>query len=127
MSHRFRPALFVLAALGFAPWLTAADTKKKPEPGPLSEPRQRLLKGNYEEARAGFEAAAKADPKLAPAAAVGVSRSYRDAGETDQALAALTAALKSAADHPDLLAARADLLYDAGRWDEADKDADAAI
>jgi len=36
-----------------------------PKGDPLAEARQRLRRGNYEEARAGFEAAAK-DPKLAP-------------------------------------------------------------
>ncbi len=132
MRTPVRALLFAVAAAAFATPAVSRDDKKPAEPtkwsaGPLSEARQRLLKGNYEEARAAFEEAAKKDAKLRPAAAVGISRAFREVGEYDKALATLTEALKSAADHPDLLAARADLLYDLGRWDEATKDADAAV
>jgi tetratricopeptide (TPR) repeat protein len=105
----------------------AAPATEKWAPGPFAEARTRLLKGNYDEARAEYEAVAKKDPKLAPRAAVGVSQTYRQVGEYDKALAALSDALKAAADHPDLLAARADLLADLGRWDEAMADAEAAV
>jgi tetratricopeptide (TPR) repeat protein len=120
------PALVLaLASLAFAP--PASAQPKKWSPGALAEPRQRLLKGNYEEARAAFEEAAKKDEKLRPACAIGIGETYRQVGNTDKALAVLTDALSSADGHPDLLAARADLLYHLGRWDEAEKDADVAI
>lgn len=116
-----------LAAFALLAPLAVADDKKpvpkKWSAGALAEPRQRLLKGNYDEARAGFEEAAKKDAKLAPAAAVGVSQTYRLVGEYDKALDAL----KSDSGNPDVLAARADLLYDLGRWDEALKNADAVL
>jgi len=119
-------ALFVaLAPLAFA--VPAAAEPKTWSPGPLAEARQRLLKGNFEEARAAFEGLAKTDEKLRPACAIGISQTYRQVGDTGKALAVLTDVLKAAPDHPDLLAARADLLYDLGRWDEAAKDADAAV
>lgn len=107
--------------------LSAAEPGKKFDFGPLAEPRQRLLKGNYDEARAGFEALAKASPELAPACAIGIGRSHREVGDSEKALEILADALKAASQHPDLLAERADLLYDLGRWDDAEKDADAAI
>lgn len=119
------PICALLAAVAFA--APASAQPKKWSAGPLAEARQRLLKGNYEEARAAFEEMAKKDESLRPACAVGVSQTYRQVGDTDKALAVLTDALKSAADHPDLLAARADLLYELGRWDEAARDADAAV
>jgi tetratricopeptide (TPR) repeat protein len=116
-------ALLVVLALSSP----ASAEPKKWSAGPLADARQRLLKGNYEEARAAFEEAAKKDTRLGPACAIGISQTYRETGDPDRALAVLTDALKAAADHPDLLAARADLLYDLGRWDEAARDADAAV
>jgi tetratricopeptide (TPR) repeat protein len=133
-----RVSLFAL--FGFlAAWVllgptmpTAATQKtgpKKPAPKPaaLVEARQRLLRGNYEEARKGFEDLAKADEKLQPITAVGLAQIHRLSGEYDQAMAVLDAAKKAAPQNADLLAARADLLYELGRWDDAEKDADDAI
>lgn len=93
---------------------------------PLAEPRQRLLRGNYEEARAGFTTAAK-DAKLAPAATIGLARAWREEGEAGKALAALDEALKAAPGHADMLANRADLFYSLGKWDEALADAAAVL
>lgn len=124
----------ILGLLALACSVAVADDKpdaKKPEPkkpsGLLAEARQRLLHGNYEEARAGFEKAAKTDVLLTPKAAVGIAETYRLVGEYDKALGTLNDALKGTPTSPDLLAARADHLYRLGRWDEAEKDADAAI
>src|SRR5947209_320766 len=89
------------------PLATAADPKPAPT-GPLSVARERLQKGNYDEARAAYEKFLKHD-KLGPAAAAGVARAWRAQGEYDKALAALTDALKAFADAPDLFAARGDL------------------
>lgn len=90
--------------------------------GPTAEARQRLLKGNYAEARAAYTKLAEADPRLKPAAAVGVCRALRAEGRADDALAAL-----AGIDHPDVRAERSDLLFSLGRWEEADKEADAAL
>ncbi|MFO0800778.1 MAG: tetratricopeptide repeat protein [Gemmataceae bacterium] len=101
--------------------VVAFGTSAQPPKGdPLAEPRQRLHRGNYEEARAGFAAAAK---DHAPAAAIGTARAWRAEGEYAKALDAL----KDAAGNPDLLAARADLLFSLGKWDDALADAAAAL
>ena len=120
MRARLCLPVLLLACLGpggQSPRLGAADD-------PFAGPRQRLLRGNYEEARTGFVEAAAADPGRA---AVGVSRTFRAVGEYDKALAVLDAAVKDQPKHADLLAARSDLLYALGRWDEADKDVTAAL
>ncbi|HVK17323.1 MAG TPA: tetratricopeptide repeat protein [Fimbriiglobus sp.] len=119
------PVRALLVALVFA--TPAFAQPKKWSAGPLAEPRQRLLKGNYEEARAAFEEVAKKDEKLRPACAIGISQTYRQVGEVEKALAVLTDAQKATPEHPDLLAARADLLYEMGRWDEASGAADSAV
>jgi tetratricopeptide (TPR) repeat protein len=112
----FCAALFLLAATPLA----RAD-------GPtLKEARQRLLRGNYAEARDQFAALAK-DAGNRVAAAVGTSRAWRSEGEFDKALTVLDDALKDDAKSPELLAERADLLYARGRWDDAAKDAKAAL
>jgi tetratricopeptide (TPR) repeat protein len=105
--------LLVLAIPGFA----RAD---------LADARKQLQRGNYPEARTAYAEAAK-DPKQAPAAAVGIAAAWRAEGESDKALDTLSDAIKVHPDHPDLLANRADLLYSLGRWDDALKDAEAAI
>jgi tetratricopeptide (TPR) repeat protein len=123
------PAYALLLAVAFAllhaPG-TAADDKKPNAPaGPLAAARQRLQRGNFAEARAAFEELVK-DPKTAPAAATGIAASWRAEGEYTKALTVLEDAIKAAADNPDLLAHRADLLYFLGKWDDAIKDAEAA-
>jgi tetratricopeptide (TPR) repeat protein len=90
------------------------------------EARQRLLRGNYAEARALYGKLAKGGKDRA-AGAVGLSRAWRAEGENDKALAALDDALRAEPRSADLLAERADLLYLRGRWDEAAKSADAAL
>ena len=116
LAFAFTSQAHPLQRVGFAP----------PTPDPLAEARQRLQRGNYAEARAAFEAQAK-DAKLAVRAAVGIAAAWRAEGEYSRALTALEDALKANAGHPDLLAARADLFYALGKWDDALKDADAAI
>ncbi len=112
------------AAVTAATVVALGTSARQPDPkgDPLKEATQRLRHGNYEEARAGFETAAK-DPKLAPAAAVGTARAWREEGEAGKALEALDAALKAAPGHPDVLAQRADLFYALGKWDDALADA----
>lgn len=130
-----RAALFALSGLLLvllAPVRPTLGQKAEPKKGAkeraaLADARKLLLKGEYEEARAAYEAKAKADATLAPHATIGIAQSHRLTGEHDKALAALDAALKAAADNPDLLAARADLLFESGKWDDAEKDADAAL
>ncbi|MBN9122692.1 MAG: tetratricopeptide repeat protein [Planctomycetes bacterium] len=102
-----------------------------PDPGPppkVEYPalKQRLQRGNYAEALAGYDELAKGD-KPPPGVFVGLAACYRALGDTSKALDALDAGLKALPDNPDLLAARADLSYALGKWDEASKDAEAAI
>ncbi len=83
----------------------------------LDEARLRLLKGNYAEAQALYEKAARA-PAQRTAADIGVSRCLRAVGEYDKALAVLEAALKEAPKSADLLAELADLHLFRGQWPE---------
>src|SRR5262249_10841725 len=85
---------------------------------PLKEARERLLRGNYGEAREHYADLAK-DPKHPAAAAVGTSRAWQAEGQYDKALAALDTALKDNPKSADLHAARAEVLYARGRWDDA--------
>jgi len=84
----------------------------------LKDAQDRLLRGNYAEARELYEALAK-EAKHKIAAAVGISRTWQNEGEYDKALAVLDAAIKDAPTSAELLANRAELLYLRGRWDDA--------
>ncbi len=92
----------------------------------MKEARERWLHGNYGEAREQYEALAK-DAKLRPAATIGLSRALESEGEYDKALEVVEAALKDMPKDANLLARHAELLYQRGRWDEAEKAANAAI
>ncbi len=96
-------------------------------PAALAEARERLLHGNYEEARTAYADAVKKDEKLAPFAAMGIAETYRMSGDYEKALKLLDDAKAAWPKEPALLAARADMLYELGRWDDAEADADAAI
>ena len=120
-----RIAIAVLFALNATVGYFAAEPKPAVK-SPLSEARQRLLKGNYAEARAEYEKL-RADEKQMPDAVTGIVAAWRAEGEYAKAREAIDSALKVAADNPQLLAVRADLLYDIGSWAEALKDAEAAI
>src|SRR5262245_21819218 len=114
-----RPLFVCLVVLTSSPLVDAGAPA-------LKEAKQRLLRGNYAEARDRYETLVK-EPRHRIPAAVGLSRAWRSEGEYDKALAALDAALK---DHPksaDLHAERADVLYARGRWDEAQKAANEAL
>jgi predicted Zn-dependent protease len=124
--HRQTLPLLALLLLAVGGAAQKPDAPKKPA-GPLADARQRLLRGNYDEARDAFAAAAKADPKLAPQAAIGTAESYRLVGEYEKALDVLNAALTDSPTDPDLLAERGHHLFHLGKWDAAEKDADAAI
>ena len=119
MSRFLSCLLLLLGCVSFA----HAEDKPK---GPLAEARLHWLKGNYAEARELYQAKAK-DEKLLAAATVGVARTYLSEGEPDKAITVLDGALKNAEDDPDLLAAKADVLYQLGKWDEALKTAEAAL
>src|SRR5262249_18563176 len=134
------PMTRLLASLFFPlalPCLALADQpKKSPTPtttpkaktpdAPLGEARQLWLRGNYEEARAGYEKLLD-DEKTRAAAAIGVARTWLSEGNHAKALAALDEAIKKDEKSADLLAARAEVYYQTGRTEEAAKDADAAI
>src|ERR1700722_9575553 len=93
--------------LGAAPAFFAAT---------LPEARQRLLAGNYEEARAAYEELAK-DAKLKVPATIGLSKAYQSLGEYDLALVVVDDALKESPKDDNLLARRAEMLYLRGRWE----------
>lgn len=127
-----RTLLFgLVVAAVFLPIHAADSPKAKPKSidakaNPLGAARQRLLRGNYAEARAAFEELSKADATRAPAA-IGIAATWRAVGEYDKALAALDAALKAEPFNADLLANRADLRYSLGRWNDAIEDVNAAL
>lgn len=108
-----------LAALLVAP-VAVADGAS------LKDARQRLLRGNYAEAREQFTELLK-EPKHQAAAAVGLARALQAEGAYDKALAALDAALKDQPKSADLHAARAELLSIRGRWDDAQEAAREAL
>ncbi len=88
--------------------------------------KQRFQRGNYAEARAGYEALLK-EKNPQPAAFVGLAACQRAEGQYSDALDTLDAGLKAHPDDPTLLAHRADLFFFLGKWDDASKDAEAAI
>ena len=92
----------------------------------LKNAQQRLLRGNYAEARELFETLAK-QPQHKIAAAIGICHTWQSEGEYDKALLALDSALKETANSADLLAARAEILFQRGRWDDAQQAAKAAL
>ena len=106
-------SLAVIALLYIAPLLHADDK--------AAEARLRWLKGNYAEARELYRELA------GPAAACGVARTHVSEGDFDKALKILDEALVKSEDDPDLLAAKADLLYQTGQWDDALKFAEKVI
>ena len=116
MKKHLLACLFVM---GFLPFAVAA-------PPTMKEAREHWLRGNYGEAREMFEALAK-DSKLRPAATIGLSRALESEGEYDKALSAVEAALKVSPKDAGLLARQAELMYLRGRWDDAEKAANAAI
>jgi tetratricopeptide (TPR) repeat protein len=119
---RFVPVCWLLVTSSWA-----ADTPVwKPPAGLLGEARERLNRGNYAEARAKYESAAK-DEKTAVAATVGLSRAWRAEGDHDRGEQVLTALLDAGTNHADLLAERSDVRFLRGQWDAAEADAKAAI
>jgi tetratricopeptide (TPR) repeat protein len=92
----------------------------------LKDARLRWLKGNYEEAQADYEELLK-NARLRSPASVGLSKALASQGEYDKALAVVNKALAALPKDADLLARKAELLHLRGRWDEADKAADAAL
>jgi tetratricopeptide (TPR) repeat protein len=106
----------LLAALVWAAPAAAQD---------YQEARQRLLRGNYAEARELFAGLAKKDKT--PAAIIGLSRAWRSQGEYEQAEEALRAGLKDQPTAGELWAELADLHYLRGRWDETQQAAKKAL
>src|SRR5580704_9154185 len=88
--------------------------------------KQRLKRGNYAEAKAGYEELIKTE-KSPIAAFIGLAECFRAEGEYQEALETLDTGLKTHSDDPDLLAHRADLFFFLGKWDEASTDAESAI
>lgn len=85
--------------------------------------KQRLQRGNYAEALAGYDELTKGD-KPQPTAFAGQTECHRQMGNTSKALDAIAVGLKAHPDHPDLLALRADVFYSLGQWEDSLKDAE---
>jgi tetratricopeptide (TPR) repeat protein len=115
----------VIVTLG-SPAIAMEPPKWIPPPGALGEARERLNKGNYAEARAKYEHLAKEEATRIPAT-IGLARGWRAEGDYAKAEAVLTEALAGATTNADLLAERADLRFELGRWDDAKADAAAAL
>jgi cellulose synthase operon protein C len=96
------------------------------EPATPAEARERWLHGNYEEARADYEALTK-DPQNKIPATIGLSRTLQSLGQYDAALSTVEAALIDSPKDANLLARKANLLFVRGRWDDALKVAEAAL
>ncbi len=88
----------------------------------LSQLRQQLQRGNYAEAVEGYSRLLKQNPPPV-AAFVGLARTHRAIGRYSDALAVLDEGVRQHPQQPELLAERADLLYELGRWDDALQDA----
>jgi len=125
----------ILATTGVALLLTglflAVGAAQKPappaKPNPaLVEARQRLLKGNLDEARAAYDKLAKVEATRAPAT-IGLARVLIAEGRIGEAEAFLQAAVKTAPTDPMLLGALAEVQYAQGNWDDAEKTAAAAL
>ncbi len=115
MKHLVVLLAFMVGAV--TAWADAAAVK---------EARKEWLRGNYGEARATFATLAK-NPQDRAAATLGLSRVLESAGDYDQALAVVAAALKDVPTNADLHARRAEVLYLRGRWEEAEKAAEEAL
>ena len=92
----------------------------------FQEARTRWLRGNYAEAQTAFEALAKketTDSKVI----IGLSRVHQSHGEYEKALTVMENAVKDRPKDAAILARTAELYYLRGRWDDAEKAADAAI
>src|SRR6266542_4320541 len=92
----------------------------------LKEARLRWLKGNYAEALEGYKELAN-DDKSRVEATLGMSHCLQSEGEYDKSLDVIDTLLKDRPREPRLLARRAELLYLRGRWEDAEKAADAAL
>src|SRR5262245_17998839 len=125
MIRLLAACLLALPCLAFAEDEPKTPKSKKPA-GPLAEARQRWLRGNYDEARSAYEKLL-GDEKTRAFAAIGLARTWLSEAEHAKARDAIDDALKADEKNPDLLATRADIHYEAGRRDEALKDAEAVI
>jgi tetratricopeptide (TPR) repeat protein len=107
--------------------LLLSSSPARAEGPTLKDARLRWLRGNYEEAQAAYEALAKDPTKDQVAATIGISRALQSQGEYDKASSVIEALVKDKPRNADLLARQAELLHLRGKWNEAEKAADAAI
>lgn len=122
--------------LGFAVLLAPAVAQdKKPQAdekqpakavSPLEVARQHLQHGRYDEAAEGYEGLLKADSKNA-AALIGLSRALVANGDEATAVARLDAFLKAQPKAVDVSVRRAELMFDRGEFEAAEKVADQVI
>ena len=116
----FLRSAIATALLFFLPLLAFADDAKTPavDPG-VAAADQLLQAGKFADAESGYRALIKGDPTLIPAQA-GLVRSLLREDKVDDALEAVTAALKSFGELPDLLTARGDVQFRLAQITEAE-------
>ncbi|HWE37448.1 MAG TPA: tetratricopeptide repeat protein [Isosphaeraceae bacterium] len=99
--------------------------------GGIKEARHLSKTGKYAEAQEAYEALRKetpaADAKALAKVVIGLADCLASQGETEKAIGALRGLLESRKEDPDLLAHLADLEFDRGHWDDAEKAARAAL
>lgn len=120
-----RRIAIVLLCLPTALWAQAEPKPQRPS-GPLAEAKQRWLRGNNAEARAAFEKLLDKEATRTQAA-IGVARTYLSEGNHPRALSSVDDAIKNGDKSPELMAFRAELLFDSGKWEEANTIAEAVI
>ncbi len=92
----------------------------------LKDARKELQQGYYAEARATYELLVK-DAKTRLPATFGLSKTLQSIGEYDKAQQVVETLLKDEPKNTDLIARVAELHYLHGRWEQAEKTADAAL
>jgi tetratricopeptide (TPR) repeat protein len=119
MFYFLRLALAVTVVLFFLRVVALGDDAKTSVNPALAAADQLCRSGKFAEAETSYRSLIKSDPSLMPAQA-GLVRSLLRQDKLDDALEAVTAALKSLGEMPDLLAARGDVQYRLAQIPEAE-------
>jgi tetratricopeptide (TPR) repeat protein len=116
----FPRSALIIALLLSVQLLALADHAEPPPVDPaLAAADQLLQSGKFADAETSYRALIKADPGLIPAQA-GLVRSLLREDKVDEALEAVTAALKSFGELPDLLSVRGDVQFRLAQISEAE-------
>jgi tetratricopeptide (TPR) repeat protein len=104
-----------------------SKSKEKPKT-PLSEARERWLRGNFDEAMEQYQKLLD-EPNSKVAATIGIARVQQSQGDYPQARETIQKLLKEEAfaNRPELMAVSAEFLYLSGQWEPALQTAEATI